>query len=359
MDSSSKSSITCNYCGVKFTPQFFQREPGRPPYYVCFGDNCESSKCNKRTNEWKVKALGKNLDDLTQKRKEAVAKGVATVEKNGRILENNPFSYDYWLKRGLSKEEIQEKFKSKAVLSTGTKRERGCYEPNNNPWSHAYWIERGLDFDAHIKKKHHCSPEYWINHGLSEEEAVKAARSSAATNSRSYQILKHGEELGRQRFDAISANKKKSWNISSAQHEFFGVSKEANVFFRNLLDLVDDIFPESDAITKCVGGKEYFICNSTGTYFYDFVVPSLKIAIEYNGVHVHPHPELSLEEKQTWRHAYNKLSYDEIKSRDDNKLNYLRARGYDIIQIYSSDIDKLSVAEEFLRRRIKNEHSNC
>ena len=89
-------------------------------------------------------------------------------------------------------------------------------------------------------------------------------------------------------------------------------SKESLKFFNPLLDSIQDL--NLEYYLGVNQNHEYFLIDSTNTIrYYDFTIPSLKIIIEFNGVHFHPNKAvLSEKEWNDWRTPITHNTADEI-----------------------------------------------
>ena len=88
------------------------------------------------------------------------------------------------------------------------------------------------------------------------------------------------------------------------------------------------------------GSKEYFLYDGDlkCLYFYDFVVKSKKIIIEFNGIKFHPKPT---DNKYTWNGIYKGLTYDVVASKDNRKTCLAESNGWKIYSIWSDEDDIL------------------
>lgn len=70
-------------------------------------------------------------------------------------------------------------------------------------------------------------------------------------------------------------------------------------------------------------------------FFYDLVISSLRLAVEYNGKNFHPDPRLTPEERMSWRQVYTGKSAEEVDNDDKLKAKaLLDKRGFDTLYVY-------------------------
>ena len=95
-------------------------------------------------------------------------------------------------------------------------------------------------------------------------------------------------------------------------------------------------FSDKMHIYYATRNKEFFIRadNQKGAA-YDFVITELKYAIEFNGEHVHPSPEIvnSKELQETWKSPYN-ISYEDARNKDLYKKKLIEDKGFELDYIW-------------------------
>ena len=90
-------------------------------------------------------------------------------------------------------------------------------------------------------------------------------------------------------------------------------------------------------------------------YFYDFVIPSLKICIEFNGDIWHANPKIYNENDRP--NPYTNVTAKEIWNYDELKIKKLKKEGYLFLIIWESDYNKNKEAEtnkciEFIKNNL-------
>jgi len=306
---------------------------------MCCASECESSKIKKNTTEYKVKVLGISEQEILASNKRRNIKAAETRKRLGSFNgPNNPNSKARLLQK-LSLEEINQKHKDVGRRSVQTKRASGYFIKENNPFSQEYWIKHGLteeQADEKIRQKNKNCEDYWLSRNYSNEEAKLLAKENASTNSLNYKIKKYGDS-GYANYEQTKTKMSLSWNPASAGHYNFGTSKSARNFFR----IIYKMFRRELKIEKksCVfkhsgNPKEFFIRSDNDIFFYDFCLPKEKLIIEFNGEHVHVSPELTELELAAWKHAFNKKPANEIIAYDTKKLELAKSKGFTAIVVW-------------------------
>jgi very-short-patch-repair endonuclease len=95
--------------------------------------------------------------------------------------------------------------------------------------------------------------------------------------------------------------------------------------------------------------NEYYIKDGLNIYFYDFVIRSKKIIIEYNGIAFHP----KLENIDFFKPILTKLSPIELYNKQKYKVELAEKNGFKVLEIWSDDVDSVSKCIEFIKNNIK------
>jgi len=91
--------------------------------------------------------------------------------------------------------------------------------------------------------------------------------------------------------------------------------------------------------------SEFFLRDHNKIYFYDFVIRSKKIIIEYNGVLFHPKSE-----NCDWIHTFdNNISCKEVYNKQLDKINVANNAGFKLLEAWSDD-DKYEKCLEFIKK---------
>lgn len=362
----------CSCCGIRLnTFNKFKIWKGKLRYtpnlfFACMTSECSSSLIKKSTNEYKIKVLGYNPDIVEAKNRARCGKGGKTkIALGTNAGNNNPMSYAKLSRtRGLSIEEVKEFQTGKAEKMIQTKRDTGFFEDkSNNPYSKDYWIKRGMSIEEALTKvnsRNHRRSEFWQRKGYSVDEAKQLAKQTSATYTLAHYQKKYDNETSLEMYKDRKRKQSENWNPRSAQGNNFQSSIAAKKYFLKLykcLRKCDIIKLKYDYQTNFSGG-EFFIRDSDKIYFYDLYIHSLKLIIEFNGHHVHPRKDvLTKEQWLNWKHAYSKKSADEIHEYDKAKLLAANKRGIRVIYIWLADDTDLSldvaltIAKEQLNER--------
>lgn len=264
-------------------------------------------------------------------------KGREIFEDISRKRGKSAFSIEYWVNNGLSEEEaikkIKENSKKGSKISNEKQREL-----------------RELDYESWAVKMS-TTKYYWMNTGLSEEEAIEKVRERQTTFSKDICIKQYGEEKGiaiwKERQDKWQAtlnsktdDEKMQINLKKINNMKFGAaSKESMMIFSKIIEFLKD-----NSIKYYVGiegNSEYVIYANGRPYMYDFVIPSLQLCFEYNGEGFHPNPKwLTNNPKKwyEWRQPFFNNDAFEKRKFDMYKNSLLESmRGFKVIELWSSD----------------------
>lgn len=148
-------------------------------------------------------------------------------------------------------------------------------------------------------------------------------------------ITKYGEQEGSKRFESYINSEKGFYSKESI--EFF--EKElSNILLKYKVYYKDNEFGLMDK-------------NNKTYYKYDFVVPELKICIEYNGDLFHANPIMFSEEDKP--NPFDRtLNSRDIWERDEKKIDLIKGKGYKVLIIWSSDKNKNNKIENFIKENI-------
>ena len=174
----------------------------------------------------------------------------------------------------------------------------------------------------------------------------------AFTNTLEYFVEKYGDIKGTNEW--IKVNKLKSHSLDTYLLKYgdegfdryisYNNSRESGVFASKISqDLFDEItrlidLPETINIYYSRRNKEFGVLNKTlGKYtFFDFVIPELKLCIEFNGDVFHANPDMYISD-DTPNPFIKDLTSEEIWKYDSIKNNEIINRGYNIIIVWERD----------------------
>jgi G:T-mismatch repair DNA endonuclease (very short patch repair protein) len=267
-------------------------------------------------------------------------------------------SLSYWTNSGMSIEEAKQQ-----VSLLQKKRSKRCVD---------YWINHGFSHEeARIQVKEHQSKigkknlekynhyerqqrtpfsvEYWINKGFSRTESEKIIKENSDCTSLNYHISKYGKDEGTHLYKLLCETRKREYTLSGFKKKYGDIegqklwskkyknrhnSKKACMFFEKLISIIGEEYKIYSALTS---QGEYGILDKENNmyYFYDFVVPSLNLCVEFHGDYWHCNPTRysdSYVVKQTG------LLASEIWDRDRKKQNCLKTeRNINTIVVWESD----------------------
>jgi hypothetical protein len=350
--------LKCHHCSNELPKRRGWATENKPGKIACALPGCRSHGLKIGSKEYSVIVMGRDLDAVNASYQRRVAKGITTKRLSGLFDDksNNPYSREYWRKKGLTESQIDFKFSVKAKKGIETKRKSGFFDnPANNAYSIDYGIKKlGLSekkAKERIRSKNHNCSEFWEKKGYDESTAKFLSKKSAATNSLSENIRRYGEVEGLNHYLLTKKKLSLSWTQNSRVGQSFGSSVQANRFIRSIYkQLLRWGYNRSD-ILSANAGREFFLRDGKNIFFYDLKVRPLNAIIEFNGEHVHPNKELLTEERWlNWKHAFSKKTADEVHKQDEYKLYIAIKAGYNVLTVWSKDSDKLVKAINFLRR---------
>ena len=206
---------------------------------------------------------------------------------------------------------------------------------------------------GHKKWKEYCNKQAYTNSQeykrMSDLEYEEYNKSRAVTKEN--MIKKYGEEKGLKNFfdycnkqaytKCLDYFYKKYGKIKGEEKYIEYMNSFPHVFYSNiskeLFERLDNYFCFSTVYyapkTKEFGkyykeGKRY--------YFYDFVLPEIKLCIEFNGDYFHANPKIFKEYDTP--NPYNKtLTAKEIWKADECKNNVIVKCGFKLLKVWESD----------------------
>lgn len=209
--------------------------------------------------------------------------------------------------------------------------------------------------------------EYYTSRGLTTDQATIELKKRQATFSLEKCIQKHGIVKG---MDVFNKRNEKWLNTLNAKdylekkdillrktRNLPRYSRESKEFFDSLIEKIKDILPED--LDIFYGSNEMILWNhiKARPYFYDFSIPKYKIIIEYNGSAFHPnYSYLTKDQIEKWICPYTKQNADTKHMIDENKINFAKSLGYDLLVIWDTDQydKKLDECFKFIIKNIKN-----
>lgn len=233
------------------------------------------------------------------------------------------------------------------------KRSRNCIE---------FWINKGLTkeeaelevknvmIDIHEKtsiklksnpekyaSKYPTKIEYYIQRGFSEKEAKQKISQIQNRFSRKICIEKYGVNDG----VVVFQERQVKWQKSLSENGNIkgGYSKISQILFMEILNKYD--INEVKNVFFWTKNKEYLIKSDKSVLLYDFTDISRKKIIEYNGDQYHANPNIYNENDTP--HPYHKengYSAKDIWKRDNRKTNFAENEGFSVLVIWDSEYRK-------------------
>ena len=274
-------------------------------------------------------------------------------------------SPSFWVTRGFSVEEAKEKastfykekLKGKRTLPT----QLDYYINKGQPIEDAInslkkeqskrtakLVEKELKNPELRKRRlwHHI--EYYLNRGYSTEVGYQLMaekfreRKLQTLHSLTQKYINDGQDKTsalEHAKDDYKKRAKKSMNTKMTNNTFLWnqASKQSIKFFEPLMEKLDSL---NIKYHIGFGNNEEFFLAKGNEYFYsyDFCIPIMKLIIEYNGEHIHPNPNMSIENWQVWRHCWTKKTADECREFDQQKIKIAEKNGYKVIEVFESDV---------------------
>jgi very-short-patch-repair endonuclease len=274
----------------------------------------------------------KNEPKTTNKLK--IRYGEGRLEEYIEVLKNKPKGIpnswtmaSYWIKKGYTKEEAEKMRKHK--MSIAIKNANNTRRKNN----------------YNYKEKSPLSLDYWTTKGysLSEAEGMRMPYLNKCKNTLPRYIEDHGEELGTILFNTASNSRKEKLRsrygtLVVGTH----ISKESlKVLVKLYRKIRKSGVEKSDIVWGISNNKEFALTDfeNKKSFFYDFVVKSKKIIIEYNNSFWHPRKD------KEWRGF---LDYEETLEKDKAKKELAISRGYTVHYIWDDDNIEEKINEMYL-----------
>lgn len=193
-----------------------------------------------------------------------------------------------------------------------------------SPWSYEYYLTKGLSLSEAIN-----------------ERLRKGYINSLESYILKYGKIKGTEKFNKRKEKWINTLNSKTDEEKNEilrkklTRGYLFYSKVAYDFFIQLDFLIKDL-----KLKTFFGKNEYYIYDSNKKIirFYDFAIPELNIIIEYNGSHCHVNIEkLTEDEIVNWINPYNNKNAAETLKYDNIKLDIAKKRGFKVYTIWDTD----------------------
>jgi hypothetical protein len=285
-------------------------------------------------------------EDCRKKRKASLPKKLSVT------------SWQYWVNQGLSEND------AKAFVSK--------MQAERSPRSTSYWIKNGFDYTSAVQKvfeyqqknglknlekyskqerqeRTPFSEKYWLKKGYTTEEASEILSKNADGTSLEYYINKYGSQQGQQLHSELCERRKQDYTLAGYQKKHGQTkgmqlwskkyknrhnSKKACNFFDKLSKEIGDRYKIYTAGNE---NGEYGVLNTKSNeyFFYDFVIPAVKLCVEYHGDYWHCNPK---KYNALYKHRQSGATAEDIWKKDEIKLNtIISERAFDVVTVWESD----------------------
>lgn len=259
-------------------------------------------------------------NEKSAKKKLEIRYGKERAELYSNKLKNRPkvkrvtcLNYQFWMNKGLSYEDAKKKVSELQIQNSKKK--------------------QGKIFN--YKLLNPICVEYWKNIGytdMNEIEQLRRPHLDKCSYTPNRFIEKYGEEEGMKRFrDGIKRRHNTMVERYGSKVVSAGVSKESLKFLIKLYKIIrKNGIPKSDVVWGIAGKKEFVMTdfNIKKSYFYDFIIKSKKIIIEYNNTFWHPREDVE------WKGLRD---YEEQLKNQEMKEELAKSRGYDLYYVWNDD----------------------
>ena len=355
------------------------------------------------------------IETESPRTRQSTDKILAKFRRDKGFLKVGKFTTTYWEQRGWSKDNALTKKEENRVnnIPQGSPMQVKYWEKKINPktgnnytreeseykirsqrkFNIEYWIERGLTKDEAIleikdiqkdnsskRKKYNGVTwnqfEYWMKkEKITEEEARKKVSELQKTFDLEKIIKRYGKIEGTIRYENMCKNLSNSqsldgfinrYGIEEGNKKYIETiikrcsntytSKESLILFKKIYKKIRKYLQRNEIYWGISGSKEYFLYNKDlkKVFFYDFTIPSLKIIIEYHGKRYHPNPKWDQEKWNKWN--FMGLNAKEKRDMDIYKNKVAEDYGFEVIEIFSDEVNE-SIIELIINKII--EKNNC
>jgi len=202
---------------------------------------------------------------------------------------------------------------------------------------------------------------WWIDKCNGDEEDALRQYTKFQTRDLNWHTVNYGEELGKEKFDQKC--QMHSWSNSLARYiEDFGVEEGSKIFrdiqrrrqinrvrtttslpakalFKEIDRLL--IYGETSVWQKEENKREYSVSTLNMVYFVDYVIPELKLIVEFNGDYWHMNP--SKYKLKDINQTKGKTAA-QIWQEDHKKIKAIEAAGFKCLLVWESDYKRDSIS---------------
>lgn len=183
-------------------------------------------------------------------------------------------------------------------------------------------------FESYREKQRYvgCSLEYFVDVYGEEDGTLRYKNLNKQKKiTLENMVSKYGTEDGAKRYDAWA-------KIAKAGSK----SKPAMQFFGKIHKIIGDSFGSLIYVSETTNEEFYILTDSGRLYCYDFVIPELKICVEFNGDIFHANPKLYAENDFIKYPPPGKFA-KQIWEEDHIKLEELKKKGYSVYVVWESE----------------------
>jgi hypothetical protein len=199
--------------------------------------------------------------------------------------------------------------------------------------------------------------KYYLNQGLSIEDATIALKERQTTFSYKKCIEKYGIDEGTRIFNKRQEKWQKTLQLKTPEEKleilirktshintkFY--SNESKIFF----DRIIEIFKNDFSNNLFYANNEYFLYNKdlNKIMYYDFTDLDNRLIIEYNGSLWHA----SEKNKNTFKNPFSDETWEECLKKDNNKKNNAEKNGFKVLVIwdYMAFSEKINLIRNFIK----------
>lgn len=352
------------------------------------------------------------IEKESPKNRQSTDSILARFRKDKGFVKVGKFTTTYWEQRGWSKEDSLIKRNENRVnnIPQGSPMQIKYWEKRINPktgnhytkeeslykiksqrkFNIEYWLERGLSKEEAVlkisevqkensskRKKYHGVTwnqyEYWMKkEKITEQEAKKKVSELQRTFDLEKIIKRYGKIEGTIRYENMCKNLRSSQSLNGFINRY-GIeegnkkyietiikrcsntytSKESLILFKKIYKKIRKYLQRNEIYWGISGSKEYFLYDkdSKKVFFYDFTIPRLKIIIEYHGKRYHPNPKWDSEKWEKW--DFMGLNANEKRNMDIYKNKVAENLGFEVLEIFSDEVNDKMI-EEVINKIIKN-----
>lgn len=291
---------------------------------ICSSKECLGKTRATGTYEFLMYKYNLSKDDAIKlMEKRAKERGKKIKNSLDKKLEENPNfhkekshqSKEYWLKRGYTEEESNQK--TKEVM--GMIHEKTWKKRKEHP-------ELYQDVNT-------TQIGYWLKKGYSEEESIEKVKNRQSTFTLNKCIKKYGEKEGlkiwKERQEKWALKLKEKLSKLNYKKDYSKIEKQFVEILVNRMNL------NMDEHYSCLN-EQFFMYNNDNMDYttYDFVLKKTKKVIEFNGDYWHCKP--SKYDKNFFNKSKQMFAH-EIWDRDKLRIKYIEKEGYEVKTIWESD----------------------